>query len=64
MAFSKRKYSSLYKPPPPNISAPKKIFRKGSLTKNKPRGLLSEFYGMYRGWPYGNRMRLVFYHSF
>ena len=36
-------------PPPPEYNPPspkKKNFRKGSLTKNKPRGLISEFYGI------------------
>ena len=42
IAFSKHKYSSMYKPPPP-----RKIWRKGLLTKNKPQGLLSEFYGIF-----------------
>ena len=31
----------MYKPPPP---PPRKIWQKGPLTKNKPQGLLSEFY--------------------
>ena len=46
--FSKRKYSSLYKPPEYKPPPPRKIWRKGPLTKNEPRSLLSEFYGIYR----------------
>ena len=47
MEFSKCKYLSMYKPPeyktPP---PPRKIWRKGPLTKNKPQGL-SKFYSMW-----------------
>ena len=45
IAFSKRKYSSTYKLPP-NISPQEKFFEKALLTKNKHRGVISEFYGI------------------
>ena len=48
IVFSKCKYLSMYKPPEYKPPPPQEnFFQKGPLTKNKPRGLLSEFYGMY-----------------